>query len=227
MKICMVCIQMVLVTPAITGQDTNHFGLFIVNDLQYYQKSINNYPQMKLIPLEGYVTNLKKDIKYARSDNFMNRALYKQSAAFLRKQVADQLELAAFDFAKLGLGILVYDAYRPYSITIEMWNGTREKAYVANPRIGSRHNRGAALDITLYRLSDQQTLDMGTDYDAFVPSAAPTYGQLTNEVLNNRKLLFDIMKKHGFTPHPEEWWHFDYQGYADFPITDLRFEDLE
>jgi D-alanyl-D-alanine dipeptidase len=212
---------------SLQAQDTNSYGLFIVKDGQYFRQSTAKNPHLAFVELPADIPHLLLDIRYARTDNFMGRVMYEEARAFLRKPVYDKLKQAATAFETMGYGILVFDAYRPYTTTLLMWNHTKEKAYVAHPKTGSRHNRGAAVDLTLYRISDGQTLDMGTPYDAFIPAAAPQYGQLPTEILNHRRILFEVMGRYGFSPHPEEWWHFDHIDYEKYPITDLSFKQIK
>lgn len=176
--------------------------------------------------LPADIPHMRLDIRYATPNNFTKKVLYPAALAYLRREVYDNLRNACVELADKGYGVIIYDAYRPYSVTVEMWNSTAEKAYVANPRTGSRHNRGAAVDIGLYFLNSGQSVDMGTDYDDFTPAASPTYGNLETDMLQRRLMLFNIMRRNGFQPHPEEWWHFDFNDYNKFPIMDIPFAGI-
>jgi len=150
------------------------------------------------------------DIRYATPNNFMKKAIYPCGKCLLRKKVAYALSAAQADFKAKGYRIKIYDGYRPHSAQWKLWENTPDKNYVADPKKGSMHNRGAAVDLTLVDQNGKE-LDMGTPYDFFGKEAHINYTKHSKEVLANRKLLAQILKKHGFGTTKTEWWHFSYR----------------
>ena len=127
----------------------------------------------------------------------------------------------------MGYGLKVYDGYRPYQVTVTFYEAYHDTTFVASPYTGSRHNRGCAVDLTLIDLKTGKELFMPTPYDAFTKQASATWTDgLSAEALKNRKLLQDVMLRHGFVIYPSEWWHFDFAGWQNYPVTDISFEDL-
>jgi len=184
------------------------------------------FPQddSSLVWLKKVDSTIVTDVRYATINNFMHRVLYTTDKVILRKVVADSLAKANKYFKEnYNFRIKIFDGYRPLSVQKLMWKIMPNSNYVANPAKGSRHNRGAAVDITLVDSLGNQ-LDMGTEYDNFTKKAHPNYKLLPREVINNRKLLSEIMKKFGFHPITSEWWHFDFQGWGKFAILDVTIE---
>ncbi len=160
------------------------------------------------------------DVRYATTNNFTGKVLYPTSKVYLRKIVAEKLSEANEYLKKnYNLRIKIFDGYRPLSVQKIMWEIVPDERYVANPVKGSRHNRGAAVDITLIDSTGKE-LDMGTGYDNFTVKAHPGYKNLPVQVLKNRRLLRSVMMKFGFSPITSEWWHFDYKGWKKFSILD-------
>jgi len=161
---------------------------------------------------------------YATPDNFVGEALYPVPRLFLRRSALARLSRVADTLAAEGLGLLVYDAYRPWSVTKRMWDLVGDPDYVADPRRGSRHNRGMAVDVTLVDLAGR-ALPMPTSFDAFLPAAAadaavPPPGR------RNRDTLVAAMQADGFTVLPSEWWHFDADGWREREVLDLALTEL-
>ena len=150
------------------------------------------------------------DIRYATPNNFMKEAVYPCGKCLLRKRVAQALIAANNEFKTKGYHIKIFDGYRPLSVQWILWNKTSNKNYVANPRTGSNHNRGRAVDITLVDQNGEQ-IEMGTEYDFFGRRANHTYTNLPKNVLENRLLLKNMMLKHGFTSIRSEWWHYNFK----------------
>ena len=164
------------------------------------------------------------DVKYATTDNFVGKVLYSTNKVYLRKAVAEKLsEANSYLKENYNLSIKIFDGYRPLSVQKQMWEIYPDDRYVANPIKGSRHNRGAAVDITLID-SDGNELEMGTPYDDFTNKAHYAYQNLPKQVLENRKLLREVMDKFGFDPITSEWWHFDFRGWTKFPILDFQIK---
>lgn len=127
---------------------------------------------------------------------------------------------------KSGLGLKIYDGYRPYSVTVQFFKSASDKSFVANPKDGSRHNRGCAIDLTLINLKTGKELDMPTAYDSFAAQAASDYNNLPENLIKNRSLLRSVMERNGFSVLNNEWWHFDFIGWKNYELMDIPFENL-
>lgn len=205
----------------------NHRGLRVVPDLATYQRRVAEVPDRALVALRDAIPGIVLDIRYATADNFMKRPLYPAGAtAYLRRPAAEALRAVQNELAAVGLGLKVFDAYRPYSVTEAMWEPIKNPDYVADPAKGSRHNRGAAVDLTLIDLRTGQELAMPTPYDDFTPRAAHAFADLPADVLANRAKLREVMVKHGFEPLPSEWWHYDFSGWQNFELMDVPLDAL-
>ncbi|MGV3541255.1 MAG: M15 family metallopeptidase [Rufibacter sp.] len=204
----------------------NPYGLEIVNTMQLYRQQVAANPNHELVELKKHIPGLVLDIKYATKDNLVGEPVYKTAAAFARKPVAEALKKVQADLKPLGVGLKIYDGYRPYQVTVHFFNKVKEKDFVANPKDGSRHNRGCAIDLTLIDLKTGKELEMPTAYDATVAKAAPDYPNVSEQVKKNRALLIDAMERHGFKVLRNEWWHFDFKDWRNFPLMDIPFEEL-
>ncbi len=201
----------------------NGYGLKVVNDIKLYHKLVAADSGQVLTNLESVVPNLKKDIKYATRENVTGQVLYSSPGVFLRHPAAVALKKIADELALNGIGIVVYDAYRPYSITKKIWDVVKDENYAASPKTGSRHNRGCAIDLGLYDLKSGKLLIMPTLFDDFTEKAHHDYGNIPLDIRTNRALLRAVMQKHGFVPLETEWWHYDFAGWQNFPLMDIPF----
>ncbi len=145
---------------------------------------------------------------------------------YLRAPAARALADVQHELAASGLGVKVFDGYRPYRVTRQLWEPLKNPDYVADPAKGSRHNRGAAVDLTIVDLRTGEEIPMPTGYDEMTPRAAQAYNELPADVLANRAKLRDVMTRHGFDPLPSEWWHFDFRGWERFELMDVPLESL-
>ena len=200
--------------------------LKVVSSFSAYQQAYQRNPNQELLELKKEIPGLVLDIRYASTNNFMKLAVYKQARAFARRPVVMQLKKVQASLAKKGYALKIYDAYRPYTATKMLFQKASNKNFVANPRQGSRHNRGCALDLTLISLKTGREVAMPTPYDSFSPMAAANYQALPAAVLKNRNLLIQVMEAHGFRVLSNEWWHFDFQGYRNYDLLDIPFEKL-
>ncbi|MFA6569905.1 MAG: M15 family metallopeptidase [Bacteroidota bacterium] len=205
----------------------NNYGLQVVSDIELYKKQVSYNANDELVDLQKFIPGIVLDIKYATADNFVGLPLYSLPKAYLRKPVAEALLRIQEVLKTRNLGLKIFDAYRPYSVTLKFYEKIKDTNFVASPWSGSRHNRGAAVDLTLIDLKDNAELTMPTKFDDFSDKASPTYINLSITVLKNRNLLIQLMQKYGFTVNPNEWWHYDYEGWSKFPVTDIKFEELE
>ncbi|MCX7638346.1 MAG: M15 family metallopeptidase, partial [Cyclobacteriaceae bacterium] len=179
------------------------------------------------VNLEKFIPGIVLDIRYATTNNFTGEQIYNIPRAYARRPVAEALKRAQQDFARHGVGIKIFDAYRPYRATVKFYEVYRDTTYVASPYKGSRHNRGCAVDMTLVDLKTGEELKMPTAFDAFTRDAWPSTPVRDPLVRKNRDLLISIMQKHGFKVNASEWWHFDFIGWEKFEVLDIAFEELE
>ncbi|HYC60836.1 MAG TPA: M15 family metallopeptidase [Thermoanaerobaculia bacterium] len=217
-------IALVLLVSCASGPPANQHGLQVVPDLAAYERLATLEPQKRLLDLSLF--NIPLDIRYATENNFMKKPLYPVAKAYLRVPAARALLDAYNELYLRGLGLKVYDAYRPYRVTVAMWEPIRNPDFVADPAKGSRHNRGAAVDVTLIDRRTGAELPMPTEYDDFTPRAAHDFMDLPSEAIANRTMLRDVMMKHGFEPLPSEWWHYDFRGWEQFELMDVGLEEL-
>ena len=218
---------LILLSSCVLAPAKNQYGLEVISTTEHYAKASRREPVMRLVPVENFVTGVMLDIRYATEDNFMKQKLYPRAGAYLRLPAALALRRVQEDLAPLGYGLKVWDAYRPYHVTEAMWEPYKDPDFVADPAKGSRHNRGAAVDVTLVNLASGDELAMPTPYDEFSPRAAADFADLPPEVLENRRVLRETMERHGFRVLSSEWWHFDYQGWEAFPLMDLSFDEID
>lgn len=183
--------------------------------------SVPGVRDAEFVRVQAINPRIRVDLRYATTNNFSKQQLYPTGiACYVRRTVAEKLDKVQRELETMGLGLKLYDGYRPLSVQKTMWELIRDERYVANPVNGSRHNRGAAVDLTLVRLDDGQELPMPTEFDDFTEKAHRNYQNLSAEQLKNRTLLQTIMEKHGFIGLATEWWHFDDKNWQHFPITD-------
>lgn len=208
------------------AQAQNKYGLKPTT-LNAYKTSVKINSQKELIDLEKFIPGIVLDIRYATTNNFTKEKIYNLAKAYARKPVAQSLKKIQAELNKKGLGIKIFDGYRPYAATVKFYEVYPDTNFVASPYRGSRHNRGCALDLTLIDLKTKKELTMPTPYDTFVKEARPTYPITDEEVKKNRTQLITVMEKHGFKVNASEWWHFDFIGYKNFEVLDISFEELE
>lgn len=188
------------------------------------------FRQTDLVEIVKLDPTIHLDVRYATANNFTGRPVYRQARAFLQRPAAEALVRVNRSLSEKGYGLLVFDGYRPWSVTKYFWDITpqdkREKGFVAKPAKGSKHNRGAAVDLSMYDLVTGKEVEMPSTYDEFSDRAAPAYGGGTAEQRSRRDLLRAEMEKEGFTVDTGEWWHFNYQGWEQYPILDIPFEKI-
>lgn len=183
----------------------------------------------KMVAIHSLNPAIKIQCMYATYDNFTGQPLYPvqfYNKAYLLKEVAEQIDLIQKELEQQGLGLLIWDAFRPLQGQQQLWNACPDDRFVAPPSKGGRHTRGTTIDLTLIDLKTGNPLDMGTGFDVFIDRSASDCTTLSEIALANRKLLQDIMKKYGFTVLKSEWWHFDYENVFDYPVLDVSFEEL-
>ncbi|MBL8186247.1 MAG: M15 family metallopeptidase [Blastocatellia bacterium] len=188
-----------------------------------------NKREADLVELIRLDNSIKLDIRYATSNNFVGKAVYPEARAFLQKPAAAALVRVHRRLANQGLGIVVFDGYRPWTITKLFWEVTPadKRKFVADPARGSKHNRGCAVDLSMFDLSSGKLVPMPSDFDEFTERASPDYTGGTDEERKHRDLLRQLMEAEGFTVNPNEWWHFDYKDWESYAIYDLSFNEAE
>ena len=177
--------------------------------------------QSDFVRLKDLSSDFVYELKYATPDNFLKQAVYDCGECYLRKSTAEALVKANEAFKQLGYRIKLFDCYRPLSVQKKMWKILPGTHYVANPAKGSKHNRGAAVDLTLVDAQGKE-LNMGTPFDFFGKEAHHTYTEHSKEVLENRKLLKEILDKYNFKSIYSEWWHYEYR-----PEMQSKVENFE
>ncbi|GAA3975034.1 hypothetical protein GCM10022246_29310 [Pedobacter ginsengiterrae] len=200
--------------------------LVVVNSYNQYLASIKLNPNNELVEIKKAIPNIKLDIRYATKNNFMQQVMYKQARAFARKPVVESLKKVQLALNKKGLGLKIFDGYRPYTITVAFYKKASDKSFVANPAKGSKHNRGCAIDLTVINLKTGKELEMATPYDSFSKAAAANYEPVSDVVRKNREYLISIMKKNKLNVLENEWWHYDFQGWQNYDLMDIPFEKL-
>ena len=173
-----------------------------------------------LVDIQVVNPHIQIEIRYATSNNFMKETLYPKARCLLRAEVAEKINRVQESLEKQGLGLKIFDGYRPLSVQKKMWAKFPLDGYVANPAKGSNHNRGAAVDLTLVDKEGRE-LPMPSDYDEFSERAHRDYAGGTEEQRKNRQILEDEMTKEGFHGISTEWWHFDDKDCKNYPLLDF------
>jgi CubicO group peptidase (beta-lactamase class C family)/D-alanyl-D-alanine dipeptidase len=181
-----------------------------------------------LVELTTLDPSIKRDVRYATENNFLSAPVYTTAQAFMQRGAAEALVRAHRSLARQGFGLLIHDAYRPWRVTKIFWDAVPEsgRIFVADPAKGSKHNRGSAVDLTLFELSTGKAVNMVGGYDEFSPRSFPFYPGGTSLERWHRALLRSAMEAEGFTVFEFEWWHFDHRDWAKYPILNLPFEEI-
>ena len=182
-----------------------------------------------LVELRTLDSTIKYDIRYATTNNFMSAVFYRSAHAYMQRPAAESLVRVNKKLKAFGYGLLIHDSYRPWYVTKMFWDATPDdkKIFVANPESGSRHNRGCAVDLTLYDLDTGAVVEMVGGYDEMTDRSFPDYVGGTSQQRWHRELLRRSMEAEGYTVYEAEWWHYDYKTWNDYPILNLTFEALE
>ncbi|HTK37721.1 MAG TPA: M15 family metallopeptidase [Pyrinomonadaceae bacterium] len=187
-----------------------------------------NKREADLVELTKLDKTIKLDIRYATTNNFVGKAVYTEARAFLQRPAAEALLRVQKKLKKQGLGLVIFDGYRPWAVTKLFWEVTPEdkRMFVADPAKGSKHNRGCAVDLSIYDLKTGQNLDMPSGFDEFTERASPNYTGGTEKERANRDLLRKLMEAEGFTVNSNEWWHFDHKDWEKYAIYDIAFSEI-
>ena len=201
----------------------------VTDKLKDYKEQVKADSTKRMIELKNLIPGIKYDFRYASTNNFMKRLMYpaKTSITFLRFPAANALKKVQQELKTKGLGLKIFDAYRPYAVTVKFWELVKDEDYVAHPRNGSGHNRGIAVDLTIINTINGSELNMGTGFDNFSDTAHDSFTKLPEEVLKNRTILKSVMEKYGFKAYEKEWWHYSWPDAAKFEILDIEFSKLK
>ncbi len=216
------------ITITLSAQTKNKYGypLSVVSDIWVYLKQVESDSNMALVEIKSRIPNIVLDIRYATENNFLNKVFYKEAKAFARLPVVKALEKVQAELNTKGIGLKIYDGYRPYAITVQFYESSPDSTYVASPWSGSKHNRGCAVDMTLVDLKTGNELAMPTPYDSGIKESWAEAPVKDKKALKNRELMKAVMAKNGFTVEPSEWWHYNFNGWGDYPLMDMPFDIL-
>ena len=215
------------VTTCKSQKKENHYNLNIISDIITYNSSVKEDSLNQLVNLEKFIPGIVLDIRYATTNNFTGEKIYHSPCAFVRKLVAEALSTIQKELLEKGLGLKVFDAYRPYAATVKFYEVYKDTNFVAAPWKGSVHNRGCAVDVTLIDLKTNKAFEMPTVFDDFTEKAAHSYTYLPDNILKNRQTLKNIMIKNGFQIYDAEWWHYSFRDWENFELLDISFEELK
>ena len=210
------------------AQDKRVLGFKPVNDKASFYSMVDRDSLLAMIELKSLIPTLQYELRYASSNNFTGQRLYPQNTrtTYLRRNPALALAKVAEDLKEKGLGIKIWDAYRPYRTTVRFWKLIHDERFVANPSKGSGHNRGTAVDLTLVDLKTGKEMEMPTPFDDFTAAAFHGAKNIDDLRTRNRELLRTTMEKYGFVPLETEWWHYSWPGSSAYDVLDLSFKAL-
>lgn len=192
-------------------------------------KEKGTFRQPDLVEIIELDPTIRLDVRYATSDNFLGRPVYREARVFLQRPAAVALVRAHRALRGKGYGLVVFDGYRPWSVTKIFWDATPpdRKEFVADPRQGSRHNRGCAVDLSMYDLGSGETVEMPSDYDEMTERSHIDYQGGGEEPRRLRDMLRTAMEAEGFSVYAPEWWHYDYRDWREYPILNIDFSEIE
>jgi D-alanyl-D-alanine dipeptidase len=191
-------------------------------------KEAGPFRDRDLVELTALDPTIRLDVRYATADNLAGRPVYPEARVFLQRPAAESLVRAHRALKEKGYGVLVFDGYRPWRVTKLFWDVTppEKREFVADPSKGSKHNRGCAVDLSLFDLKTGREVEMPSAYDEMTPRAYPDYSGGSREARERRDVLRAAMEREGFTVEPNEWWHFNYKDWKAYPILDIPFSGI-
>jgi len=203
--------------------------IFLISCAEGPPRESGEFRDSDLVELITLDSTFKLDIRYATDNNFVGRPVYTEALAFLQRPAAEELVKVNQELRSLGYGLMIFDGYRPWSVTKIFWDITpdEDKKFVADPKEGSRHNRGCAIDLTLYEIASGKEVIMPGEYDETSERSYPDYKGGTEEQRKMRDLLISKMETHGFTVYEFEWWHFDYKDWKKYRIQNIPFSEIK
>ena len=199
-----------------------------ITSLEVYQRQVTQDAKLELVNLAEAIPTVVLDVRYATSRNLLGKPLYQMARAYLRRPVAEALSRVQHVLQQRGVGLCVYDAYRPYSLATRFYEQLRGKAAEeASGWQSFRPNRGCSVDVALVEYATGRHVPLPTEYEAVSPAAHSQFKTLPAHILLNRCLLLAAMKQQGFINYPGKWWRFDHKCWPEFDLVDLPFEALE
>lgn len=210
------------------AQEKNKYGysLAVVSEVKSYTQQVQADSNKALVEIQRLIPDITLDVRYATTNNFLGKVFYPQAKSFARLPVVRALQRVQAELRAQGLGLKIYDGYRPYAVTVQFYESYPDSTYVASPWTGSKHNRGCALDLTLVQLKSGKELKMPTPYDTTKETSWADAPVKNKKALRNRELLKAVMTKQGFTVEPSEWWHYNFVGWQNYELMDMSFEVL-
>jgi zinc D-Ala-D-Ala dipeptidase len=192
-------------------------------------KEAGPFRQPDLVELVKLDPTIKLDIRYATKNNFLGRPVYKQARAFLQRPAAEALVRVNQKLRAQGFGVVIFDGYRPWSVTKAFWDATPadKKIFVADPATGSRHNRGCAVDMSMFELATGKLVQMPSEYDEMTERSHINYECASAESKRLRGILKAAMESEGFAVYEPEWWHYDYKDWKEYPILNVSFSEIK
>ena len=187
------------------------------------------FRQPDLVELIKLDPTIRLDIRYASKNNFLGKKVYKEGRAFLQRPAAEALVRVNQKLRPKGYGLVVFDGYRPWSVTKTFWEATPadKKIFVADPARGSRHNRGCAVDLSLFELKTGETVKMPSEYDEMTERSHINYACSNDKAEFYRELLRSAMTSEGFEVYEPEWWHYDFKDWKEYPILNVKFGEIK
>jgi zinc D-Ala-D-Ala dipeptidase len=205
------------------------YGIPVIKEVIMYEATVKADSNKQMVELKSLIPNIVYELRYATDRNFMRRNMYplRTNYTFMRLPAAKALAMVQKELNEKGMGLKIYDAYRPYSVTEKFWELVMNEKYVADPKKGSGHNRGIAVDLTVIYKNGKELL-MPTYFDNFSDTAHHSFMNLPFDALQNRLLLKNIMEKYGFQKFETEWWHYSWPDEKNyFDAMDISFQDLK
>ncbi len=229
LTIALILCVFVTFSQAVTAP-LSKYGVPVIKDFDMYVATVKEDSNKQMVEIKSLAPTIVYDLRYATVKNFMRRNMYplKTSYTFLRLPAAKALAQVQKELNEKGMGLKIFDAYRPYSVTEKFWELVMNEKYVADPKKASGHNRGLAADLTLVYMHNGKELQMPTGFDHFSDTAHHSFMNIPFDALQNRKLLKDIMEKYGFKMFETEWWHYswpdekNYYDAMDIPFADFK-----
>jgi D-alanyl-D-alanine dipeptidase len=227
-----VCLFMVIISVPLSGQVQNNdlpvsrYGLPVIKGPEVYAKMIKADSDNALLDMRKILPSARFDVTYAGTNNFLKRKIYPTADLFMRAPAAHALVKVSEILRKKGFGLLLFDGYRPYSVTELFYEEIKDTTFVADPRKGSKHNRGMAIDLTMTDLKTGQPVQMPSGYDEASERAYHNYNGGDPSALKNRAILRDAMLQAGFQIFVYEWWHYDYRGWESCKTYDLWHDEI-
>jgi zinc D-Ala-D-Ala dipeptidase len=226
-------VQTVFIYTLVFSQTSNlpvsKYGVPVIKDYPTYIATVKADSNKKMVDIKSLSPNIVYDLRYATLRNFMRRNMYpaKTNTTYLRLPAARALVQVQQELNEKGMGLKIFDAYRPYSVTEKFWELVMDEKYVADPKKGSGHNRGLALDLTVIYTGTGKELQMPTYFDNFSDTAHHSFMNLPFDALQNRKMLKDVMEKYGFKLFDTEWWHYSWPDDRKYEVMDIPFSDFK